>query len=62
MTLPFFQGKHTSESKCPEYYGYNTRLCSEAGMLPQPQTNDAFLPLIDHPPANPETIKTAIDV
>ena len=57
----FFQDIHTSESKCPEYNGYNTRLCSEAGMLPQPQTNVVFLPLVDRPPANPDTIITAIE-
>ena len=30
-------------------------------MLPQSKTDVAFLPLIDHPPAHNDTIKTAID-
>ena len=30
-------------------------------MLPQSKTDVAFLPLIDHPPAHHDTIKTAID-
>ena len=34
-------------------------------MLPQPKTEVAFLPLVDrpppHPPAHPDTIKTAIE-
>lgn len=50
-----------ADQKCPEYNGYNTRLCREAGMLPQPKTEVAFLSLIDRPPAHPDTIKTAID-
>ena len=45
------------ESKCPEYNGYNTRLCREAGMNTKPKTEVAFLPLVDRPPAHPDTIK-----
>ena len=30
-------------------------------MLPQPKTDVAVLPLIDHPPAHHDTTKTAID-
>jgi len=56
----FLQDIHT-ESKCPEYNGYNTRLCRQAGMLPQPYTEVAFLPLVDRPPAHHDTIKTAIE-
>ena len=44
----FLQDIH-AEPKCPEYSGFNTRLCREAGMLPQPKTDVAFLPLIDRP-------------
>ena len=45
----FLQDIH-ADPKCPEYSGFNTRLCREAGMLPQPKTDVAFLPLIDRPP------------
>ena len=38
-----------AEQKCPEYNGFNTRLCREAVMLPQPKTGAAILPLIDRP-------------
>ena len=55
--LVFFQNVIT-DPKCPEYNGYNTRSCREAGVLPQPKT---FLPLIDRPPADPDTLKTAIE-
>lgn len=56
----FFQDI-VADQKCPEYNGYNTRLCREAGMLPLPKTEVAFLPLVDRPPAHPDTIKTAIE-
>ena len=42
----FLQDIHT-ESKCSEYNGYITRLCRQAGMLPQPHTEVAFLTLND---------------
>ena len=47
----FLQDMHT-EPKCHEY---NTRLCREAPMLPQPKTDVAFLPRVDpsHPPCSP---------
>jgi len=56
----FLQDIHT-DSKCPEYNGYNTRLCRQAGILPQPHTEVAFVPLIDRPPAHHDTTKTAIN-
>ena len=55
----FLQDIHL-EPKCPEYNGYNTRL-SRTGEIPQPPTKVTFLPLIDKPPAHPDTIKTAIN-
>ena len=54
-------GHSNTEPKCHEYNEFNTRLCRKAGMLPQSKTDVAFLPLIDHPPAHYDTIKTAID-
>ena len=56
----YFQDIHT-EPHCPEYNGYNTKICREAGMHPQPKTEVAFLPLVDRPPAHPDTIKTAME-
>ena len=59
--FPILKDIHT-ESKCPEHNGYNTRLCRQADMLPQPYTKVAFLPpLVDRPSAHPDTIKTAIE-
>ena len=59
--FPILKDIHT-ESKCPEHNGYNTRLCRQADMLPQPHTKVAFLPpLVDRPSAHPDTIKTAIE-
>lgn len=45
---------------CPEFNGYNTRLCREQGQFPQPKTKAVYLPLIDMPPADPDTIMTAM--
>ena len=45
---------------CPEFNGYNTGLCREQGKYPQPKTKAVYLPLIDMPPAHPDTIMTAM--
>ncbi len=45
---------------CPEYNGYNTKLCREQGHTLKPQTNIVYLPLIDRPPADPATIMGAM--
>ena len=50
-----------TKSKCAEYNGYTTRLCRQAGILPQPHTEVALLPLFDRSPAHPDTIKTATE-
>ena len=39
------------ETKCREYNGHNTRTCREAGMDTKPNTEVAFLPLVNRPPA-----------
>ena len=44
----------------PEFNGYNTRLCHEQGRSPEPKTKAIYLPLIDMPPAHPDTIMTAM--
>ena len=45
---------------CPEFNGYNTRLCREQGRSPELKTKAVYLPLIDMPPAHPDTIMTAM--
>ena len=47
-------------NNCPEFNGYNTRLCREQGRSPEPKTKAVYLPLIDMPPAHPDTIMTAM--
>ena len=39
----------------PEYKGYNTIWCRQSGMLPLRKTDVTFLPLIENPPADPNT-------
>ena len=56
----FLQDVVTSPD-CPEFNGYNTRLCREAGMLPRPCTRITYLPLIDMTPSDPSTMLTAIN-
>ena len=56
----FLQDIHT-KTNCPEYNGYNTRHCCQVGMLPQPHTEVALLPISDRPSAHPDTIKTTIE-
>jgi hypothetical protein len=45
---------------CPEFNGYNTRLCREQGHTLKPKTNIVYLPLIDMPPADPSTMMAAM--
>ena len=46
---------------CPEYNGYNTQLSRENGVLPQPKSIVSFMPLIDLPPAQHDTILTSLE-
>ena len=46
--------------KCPEFNGYNTRLCREQGHSLAPKTKVVYLPLIDKPPAHAATMMTAM--
>ena len=55
----FFQDILTS-SKCPEFNGYNTKLCREQGHTLKPKTKVVYMPLIDKPPADPSTMMTAM--
>jgi len=45
---------------CPEYNGYNSRICREQGHTEQAKTKVNFLPLIDSPPASPSTMMAAV--
>lgn len=45
---------------CPEFNGYNTKLCREQGQTSQAKTKVVYLPLIDKPPAEPGTIMVAM--
>ena len=49
-----------AKEDCPEFYGYNTKLCREQGHLPQPKTKAIYLPLIDVKPSDPDTMLTAM--
>ena len=44
----------------PEFNGYNTRLCREAGMSPAPKSAVVYLPLINMKAADPTTVLTSI--
>ena len=48
-----------SSYQCPEFNGYNTRQCREAGQYTHMKTNADYLPLIDMTPLDPDTIMTA---
>lgn len=45
---------------CPEYNGYNTRVCRQQGHMLKKKTNIVYLPLIDKAPAEPATIMSAM--
>ena len=49
-----------AKEDCPEFHGYNTKLCREQGHLPQPKTKAIYLPLIDMKPSDPDTMLTAM--
>ena len=46
--------------KCPEFNGYNTKLCREQGHSLAPKRKVVYLPLIDKPPAHAATMMTAM--
>ena len=49
-----------TNDKCPEFNGYNTKLCREQGHSLAPKTKVVYLPLIDKPPAHAATMMTAM--
>lgn len=50
----------TSRSDCPEFGGYNTKMCREQGHTVQPRTQIAYLPMINKPPSEHSTMMTAM--
>ena len=59
IDFKFFKAMNDSED-CPEYNGYNTRLCREQGHSVQPKTRVVYLPMINQPPADPSTMMAAM--
>ena len=55
----FLQDVITSDN-CPEFNGYNTRECREAGQYTNARTNADYLSLIDMTRSDPDTIMTAM--
>ena len=45
---------------CPEYGGFNTKICREQGRALESKTKIVYLPLIDKAHADPSTMITAI--
>ena len=48
------------EANTPEYNGFNTRFCREAGMMPASKSAVRYMPLLYMKPADPDTVNTAI--
>ena len=48
------------QARCPEYNGYNTKKAREDGVSFQLKTNATYLPLIDMPPTEYDTILTSM--
>ena len=59
LDFQFFADVQTS-NECPEFNGYNAKLCREQGHVLKPKTKVLYLPLIDKPPADPSTIMKAM--
>ena len=55
-----FMKDMTTSPDCPEYHGYNTKVCREQGHMLKKKTNIVYLPLIDKAPADPATIMSAM--
>lgn len=55
--LAFFKNVYNGD---PEHSGYNTKRTREEGLSLQPKTRAIYLPLIDMPPAEYETIPTSM--
>ena len=61
LAQDFIFFKSMSESSgTPEYGGFNTKLAREQGHTVRPATKAVYTPLIDMPPADPNTMLTAM--
>ena len=49
-----------SNDNCPEFNGFNTSVAREQGQAVKPKTQAVYLPLIDMPPSDPDTMMTAL--
>ena len=45
-----------ASTDCPEYHGYNTKVCREQGHILKRKNSNVYLPLIYKAPADPATI------
>ena len=53
--------QHVANSdRCPEFNGYNTKVCRDEGHALQPKTKIVYMPLIDMPPAHHSTMFTVL--
>ena len=55
-----FMSEINSNDNCPEFNGFNTSVAREQGQALKPKTQVVYLPLIDMPPSDPDTIMTAL--
>ena len=50
----------SNDDNCPEFNGYNTKICRDQGHSPKSKTKAMYLPLIDMTPSDPDTIVRAL--
>ena len=55
-----FMTANSLEPSTPEFSGFNTKRSREQGHTNRPKTKAVYLPLIDMPPAEPDTMQTAM--
>ncbi len=49
-----------ADKSCPEYSGFNTKRARESGQQTQSKSGLVYTPFLDMPPAEPDTMKTAM--
>ena len=55
-----FMSEINSNDNCPEFNGFNTSVAREQGQALKPKTQAVYLPLIDMPPSDPDTMMTVL--
>lgn len=55
-----FLSELINDKNCQEYNGFNTKVTRQQGESLKPKTQAVYLPLIDMPPSNPDTMMTAL--